>query len=43
MIPYPLCMKVGRLPFSIDKVSINPSFVNSVEFALVSEKICLAQ
>lgn len=34
---YPLRMEIGRLAFSIDKVTIYTSLVNAVELSLVSK------
>jgi hypothetical protein len=34
-------MDICQLPFSIHKISIDPSFINTVEFPLISEKVGL--
>jgi hypothetical protein len=40
---YTLRMDICRLPFSIHEISIDPSFINTVEFPLIPEKVGLPQ
>lgn len=40
---YPLCVEISHLAFGINKVAINTSLVNAIEFPLESEKVCFSQ
>jgi hypothetical protein len=36
-------MDICRLPFSIHEIAVDPSFINTVEFPLISEKVGFPQ